>query len=102
MTSEPKRTKASKQQASPASNTPESAPTIADATPPAAEFNPGAVASLGLQFAVALIACGYAGQWLDRKYDTAPIFLMIGVFFGGGGTFFLSYRRLMALQEKKP
>ena len=54
------------------------------------------VAALGFQFAAALIAFGYAGQWLDRMFNTAPIFLMIGVFFGGGGTFYLSYRRLMA------
>lgn len=54
------------------------------------------VAALGVQFAAALIAFGYAGQWLDTRFNTAPVFLMIGVFFGGGGTFYLSYRRLMA------
>lgn len=54
------------------------------------------VAALGFQFAAALIAFGYGGQWLDRRFDTAPIFLMVGVFFGGGGTFYLNYRRLMA------
>lgn len=62
--------------------------------------NLAGVAVLGVQFAAALIACGYAGQWLDLKLNTAPVFLMIGVFFGGGGTFYLSYRRLMAPRPK--
>lgn len=65
-------------------------------TPPEGEVNPMRVAGLGVQFAAALIGFGYLGQYLDRKFNSAPIFLMIGVFFGGGGTFYLSYRRLMA------
>ena len=64
--------------------------------PPPEDFNPAGLAALGLQFAVALIAFGYAGQWVDGKFNSAPLFLMIGVFFGGGGTFYLSYKRLMA------
>ena len=63
---------------------------------PNGDQSPLGVAALGFQFAAALIAFGYAGQWIDKRYNTAPIFLMIGVFFGGGGTFYLSYRRLMA------
>jgi hypothetical protein len=68
------------------------------ATPPDPEneVRPAALAGLGFQFAAALLVFGYAGQWLDRKFDSAPIFLMIGIFFGGGGTFYLSYKRLMA------
>ncbi|MEP6833540.1 MAG: AtpZ/AtpI family protein [Gemmatimonas sp.] len=64
--------------------------------PPDGDPSPMGVAALGFQFAAALIAFGYGGQWLDRRFDTAPIFLMVGVFFGGGGTFYLNYRRLMA------
>lgn len=60
-----------------------------------------AVAGLGFQFAAALIAFGYAGQWIDKRYDTAPVFLMIGVFFGGGGIFYLNYRRLMAPRPRQ-
>lgn len=69
--------------------------------PPNEDVNPLGVAALGLQFAVALIAFGYLGQWIDLKLNSAPIFLMIGVFFGGGGTFYLSYRRLMAIRPPK-
>ena len=64
--------------------------------PPNGDQSPLGVAALGFQFAAALIGFGYAGQWIDKYLNSAPIFLMIGVFFGGGGTFYLSYKRLMA------
>jgi len=37
----------------------------------------------------------YAGTWLDRRFDTSPLFVLGGLFVGGGGTFYASYRRLM-------
>ena len=66
------------------------------------ETSPWAVAGLGMQFFVALIAFVYLGNWVDRRLETAPIFLLFGVFFGGGGTFFLSYRRLTASTAAAP
>ena len=70
-------------------------------TPPDGDPSPLGVVALGFQFAAALIAFGYAGQWLDVRLNSAPVFLMIGVFFGGGGTFYLNYRRLMAPQPPR-
>ena len=58
------------------------------------EKSPWALAGLGMQFFVALIAFVYAGNWVDARMGTPPIFMLLGVFLGGGGTFFLSYRRL--------
>jgi F0F1-type ATP synthase assembly protein I len=46
-----------------------------------------------MQFAAALVGFGYLGQWLDSRFDTSPVFLLAGVFLGGGGTFYASYRR---------
>lgn len=66
------------------------------------ETSPWAVAGLGMQFFVALIAFVYLGNWVDRRLGTAPIFLLFGLFFGGGGTFFLSYRRLTASTATAP
>jgi hypothetical protein len=66
-------------------------------TPPPDDGLPlAALAGLGSQFAVALVAFGYLGAWLDRRWDTAPLCLLVGVFAGGGGTFYTAYRRLMA------
>ena len=64
-------------------------------TPPPGERSPWVLAGLGMQFFVALVLFAYAGAWLDRRFDSAPLWMLVGVFFGGGGTFYLSYRRLM-------
>ena len=63
-------------------------------TPPG-EQSPWALAGLGMQFFAAILLFVYAGNWLDRRFDTAPLFLLSGVFVGGGGAFYASYRRLM-------
>jgi Putative F0F1-ATPase subunit Ca2+/Mg2+ transporter len=62
----------------------------------AGEQSPWALASLGTQFFVALLAFGYAGNWVDERLSTSPLFLLAGVLGGGGGAFYLSYRRLMS------
>ena len=59
------------------------------------EQSPWALAGLGTQFFVALVAFGFAGNWVDARLGSSPLFLLVGVFLGGGGTFFVSYRRLM-------
>jgi F0F1-type ATP synthase assembly protein I len=56
----------------------------------------GTLASLGAQFAAALVAFGFLGRWLDQRWHSEPWCLLLGVFLGGGGVFFTSYRRIMA------
>jgi F0F1-type ATP synthase assembly protein I len=58
--------------------------------------SPWALAGLGLQFCVAIVMFVYLGNWLDRRLDTAPLFLLGGVLVGGGGTFYSGYRRVIA------
>ena len=48
-----------------------------------------------MQFFVSLLAFVYAGTWMDARFHTAPLFLLVGLFIGGGGSFVVSYRRLM-------
>lgn len=60
------------------------------------EVSPWALAGLGVEFAVALVLFGYAGQWIDRRLGIAPVGLLAGVLLGAGGTFVLSVRRLLA------
>ncbi len=55
-------------------------------------------AGIGIQFAVAVVVFLFAGQWLDRRLGTSPIFLMLGVFVGAGAAFYSMYRKLMADQ----
>jgi ATP synthase protein I len=55
----------------------------------------GEYAGLGLQLTLSILLFLYAGQWLDRRLETAPVFLIIGVFVGAGAGFYAIYRKLM-------
>jgi F0F1-type ATP synthase assembly protein I len=68
--------------------------------PPAnPELNIGSFAGVGLQFAISIVLFLFLGQWLDRKFGTSPVFLLAGVFLGGGAAFYSMYRRLTAAQK---
>jgi hypothetical protein len=67
-----------------------------DRPAPPGEVSPWALAGLGVEFAVALVLFGYAGQWIDRRLGIAPVGLLAGVLLGAGGVFYLRYRRLAA------
>ncbi|MGH7719322.1 MAG: AtpZ/AtpI family protein [Gemmatimonadaceae bacterium] len=73
---------------------------------PAGKSDGGAVsgaafASFGLQFAISLVVFLFLGQWLDRRLGTSPLFILLGVFVGGGATFYGIYRKLMAAQRRE-
>jgi F0F1-type ATP synthase assembly protein I len=78
-----------------------------DESPPAApassaSFTRAATyAGLGFQFVAAILLCLYAGQWIDRKLGTKPLFLILGVFLGAGAAFYSMYQRLMADQKRE-
>jgi len=68
-------------------------------TPQPEELKIGSFAGVGLQFAVAIVLFLFLGQWADRKLGTSPIFLLAGVFIGGGAAFYSMYRRLSTAQK---
>lgn len=53
-----------------------------------------------MQFFAAILLFAYAGNWLDDRFDMSPLFLLAGVFVGGGGTFYSGYRRLTVGMRK--
>lgn len=59
----------------------------------------GKYAGFGVQFAGAILLFLYAGNWVDGKLGTAPLFLIAGVFLGAGLSFYSIYRRVMADQQ---
>jgi F0F1-type ATP synthase assembly protein I len=61
----------------------------------------GAVAGMGLQFALSILLFLLAGQWIDRKLGTAPLFLMVFVFTGAGASFYSIYRKLVEQQRRE-
>lgn len=60
----------------------------------------GQFAGVGIQFAASLVLFLLAGQWIDRKFGTSPVFVLVGVFVGGGAAFYSMYRRLVAAQKE--
>ena len=63
------------------------------------ELDLRAFAGAGLQFAVAIVLFVLLGQWLDKKFETAPVFVIAGVFIGGGAAFYSLYRRVTRAQK---
>jgi F0F1-type ATP synthase assembly protein I len=73
-----------------------------ESKPTGEEVSPWALAGLGTQFFAAILLFVWVGNWLDRRFDSAPLFLLGGVFVGGGGSFYLSYRRLTKPRGSPP
>ena len=61
----------------------------------------GAAAGMGLTFAISVILFLVAGQWLDRKFGTEPLFLIVFVFVGAGASFYSIYRKLTDHQRRQ-
>jgi F0F1-type ATP synthase assembly protein I len=57
-------------------------------------------AGVGIQFAAAIIAFLFAGQWLDKRLGTNGLFTIAGVFMGGGAAFYNMYRKITAAQRR--
>lgn len=70
-------------------------------SPGASMAGAGAVAGMGLQFAISILLFLLAGQWIDRKLGTEPLFLILFVFLGAGASFYSIYRKLMGLQRRE-
>ena len=56
-------------------------------------------AGAGIQFAVALVLFVLLGAWLDKRFGTSPLFILLGVLVGGGGGFYSLYRKVTAAQK---
>ena len=55
----------------------------------------GKVLGLGFQFAIVVIAFGYAGSWADRRFGTGPWGVIVGAGVGFGAGFYSVYRVAM-------
>ena len=62
---------------------------------------PWALAGLGFQWFVSVLLFVYVGNWIDRRFHSAPVGLLVGVFVGGGVVFYLSVRRLLAIGSRR-
>ena len=69
-------------------------------TPGSSMAGAGALAGLGLAFALSIVLFLLAGQWIDRKLGTEPLFLIVFVFTGAGASFYSIYRKLVEQQRR--
>ena len=63
--------------------------------------NAGQYASVGLQFAIGIMAFTFAGSWLDGRLGTSPWLLLVGVMVGFGLSGFWIYRRLVVAPRER-
>jgi len=74
-------------------------PGAGDANGDSDDLTPRSFAGAGIQFAVSLVIFLFGGQWVDRRFGTSPVFVLIGVLVGGGASFYSMYRRLVDAQK---
>jgi len=56
---------------------------------------------LGLRFALAIAFGTGGGYWLDSKFHTLPLFLIIGLFIGATSGFLTIYRTVFPKMTKE-
>ena len=62
----------------------------------------GQYTGYGLSWALSVLFFLLAGWWLDGKVGTAPLFMILGAFLGGGAGFYSLYRHIVLdSQEQK-
>ncbi|TKJ36950.1 hypothetical protein CEE37_14555 [candidate division LCP-89 bacterium B3_LCP] len=52
-----------------------------------------------LTLAVSVLVGLFIGRWVDSKLGSSPLFLLIGVFWGLGGSFYSLFLQLKKIQE---
>ncbi len=56
---------------------------------------------LGFRFALAIVFGTGGGYWLDSRFNTLPLFLIIGLFIGATSGFMTIYRTVFAPKMTK-
>lgn len=66
-----------------------------EAGPDALVGQVGRYAGHGFTIAAATVVFALAGDWLDGRLGTTPLFVLLGVFVGFGAGFYSMYRQLV-------
>ena len=59
----------------------------------------GRFASFGIQLVVTMCLLGWGGWWLDGRFGTYPLFMIVGLFAGAGASF---YALILAVNDASP
>lgn len=59
-------------------------------------------ASLGIEFASMILGLGFVGYYIDKKFSSSPLFLIVGIFFGFISGIYRLYRisKLISKNDK--
>ena len=68
--------------------------------PPTGGVPASELAGFGVQFVVAILLFLYVGQWLDRRFGTAPWLMLVGICVGAGGSFYAMFRKVTAASRR--
>lgn len=60
----------------------------------------GPYLSIGVEFTASILLCLGAGWWIDGRFHTTPVFVLVGAFFGMAAGFYHFYRSVIGLQKK--
>lgn len=58
-------------------------------------------AGLGIAMGLSIAFFAIAGNWLDNRLGTQPLFVLLGVFLGFGGGFYSLYWRVMLVHKRE-
>ena len=59
----------------------------------------GPYLGIGIEFVVAILLCLFLGQWLDGKWGTGPVLMLVGAFVGAAVGFYSLIRTVLKLQD---
>ena len=57
--------------------------------------------NLGWVFLATMAVCVFGGLWMDKRFGTAPLFILIGVFLGFAASGYSFYQTLRKLNGDK-
>ncbi len=61
----------------------------------------GQYTGYGLAWALSTLGFLFGGWWLDGKTGTAPLFMILGAFVGGGAGFYSLYRHIVLDSQER-
>ncbi len=60
----------------------------------------GPYLTLGIQFIVTILLCVFAGHWADGKFDTSPLWTLIGSLVGIAAGFYHFFKVVLKMGRK--
>ncbi len=60
----------------------------------------GPYLTLGIQLIATILLCVFAGHWADGKFDTSPIFILIGSLVGIAAGFYHFFKVVLKMDRK--